>query len=405
MNKSDRRAFIAQSAGALAGMALLPDITFAVPVRHGAARKIAIVGTGRQGRAIIDELRKLDAVEVAAVCDIVPARLKAGAERAPGAEAFADYQQLLAKRTDVAAIVVATPTHLHKDIALVALNAQKHVYCEAPLAASSADCKAITDAVAAADKALVFQVGMYDRANPIYQRARLLARSDSLRDVVSVYAQSHHKTTWRVPGPDTLNWRLDPAVSIGLAGEEGTHQFDVATWLRNKYPVRISGAGAIRLHDDGRRMADTISVRLFWDDGVVMDYQATLANSYGGTYEVVNGTNGSLRLAGTHGWMFKEADAATQGWEVYATRQQFFNEEGIVLIADATKLAAQGRLKEGGGLEHPPLYYSVAAFVNSILDAAPIVCTASEGARAATIGMLANQAVLAGGTVDVPPLV
>ena len=398
----DRRTFIAQTAGALAAVALVPDLSFGVPARDGAARKVAVIGIGRQGRAIIDELRKLDAIEVAAVCDNVPVRLKAGTERAPGAEAFAEWRELLSKRTDIEAIIIATPTHVHREIAVAALDAKRHVYCEAPLAATLEDCRAIGDAAAKA--ATVFQSGLYARANPIYQRARLLVRSDSVRDLVSLYAQSHRKTSWRFAGPQSFNWRLDPAVSLGLAGEEGTHQFDVVTWLRNKPPVRISGTGATRLHTDGRAVHDTIALQLVWDDGVVMNYQATLANSYGGTYEIINGTNGSLRLAGTHGWMFQEADAATQGWEVYATRQQFHNDEGIVLVADATKLAAQGRLKEGAGLEHPHLYYSLAAFVNSFINTAPIVCTVQDGIRATTIGILANQALTTGKAVDVPSL-
>ena len=122
--------------------------------------------------------------------------------------------------------------------------------------------------------------------------------------------------------------------------------------------------------------------------------------SYGGTYEVINGSHGSLRLAGTHGWMFKEADAATQGWEVYATRQQFHNDEGIVLVADATRLAAQGRLKDGAGLEHPPLYYSLAAFSNSIVSGAPVVCSAADGLRATLARLAAHQAVVTGKTVE-----
>lgn len=398
MTNPDRRTFITQAAGALVGYALLPDATFAAPIVNGAARRVAVIGAGRQGRATIDELRKLDAVAVAAVCDVVPARLQAAMARAPGARGYADYQELLAKETDIEAIFVATPTHLHRDIAIASLQASRHVYCEAPMAATVEDCHAI-EAAASSHATRVFQTGLYARANPIYQRARLLTRSDGVREIISLYAQYHQKTSWRFPGPAGSNWRLDPAVSSGLAGEEGTHQFDVAVWLRNKYPVAITGAGSIRLHNDGRVIPDTISVRLFWDDGVIMSYQATIANSYGGRYELVNGSNGSVRLAGTHGWMFKEADAATQGWEVYATRQQFFNDEGIVLVADATKLAAQGRLQDGAGLENPPLYYALAAFVNSFINAAPIVCTAADGARATTIGILANQAVLSGQTL------
>lgn len=401
MADPDRRAFIAQTAGALIGCALLPDVALAAPRRKGAVRKVAVIGAGRQGRAIIDELRKLDAIEIAAVCDLVPTRLQAATLRAPGALGYADYHELLARQAGIEAVFVATPTHLHVPIARAALEADRHVYCEAPLAATVADCHALV-AVAAAHSTRVFQTGLYGRANPIYQHARTLVRSDGMREIVSLYAQNHQKTSWRLPGPDTFNWRLDPAVSIGLAGEEGTHQFDVAAWMRNKYPTAITGFGSIRLYNDGRVIPDTISVRLGWDDGVVMSYQATIANSYGGRYEVINGSNGSVRLAATHGWMFKEADAATQGWEVYATRQQFFDDEGIVLVADATTLAAQGRLQEGAGLENPPLYYALAAFVNSFINAAPIVCTAADGARATTIGILANQAVLSGKTIDVP---
>jgi predicted dehydrogenase len=397
----NRRDFIAQAAGALAGFALMPDFAFAAPRVHGAARKVALVGIGRQGRAILDELRKLDAFEVVAVCDTVPTRTKAGQDKAAGAEAFADWRELLAKRADVEALIIATPTHLHREVAVAALEAKKHVYCEAPLAATVEDCRAI--AAAASSAGTLFQSGFYARANPIYQRARALVRSDSVRDVVSLYGQHHRKTSWRFAGGPAANWRLDAATSIGLAGEEGSHQFDVAIWMRNKAPVRVAGAGSIRLHSDGRKVADTVSAQLFWDDGVVMNYAASLANSYGGTYEVINGTNGSIRLAGSHGWMFKEADAATQGWEVYATRQQFHNDEGIVLIADATKLAEQGRLKEGAGLEHPPLYYSLAAFANSIVNGTPVTCSAADGVRTTTIGILANQAIVTGKPVDIAP--
>src|SRR5512146_1253429 len=110
----NRRDFLMHTAGALMGFALLPELSFSAPVRTGAPRKIAVIGIGTQGRAILDELRKLDAVQVAAVCDTAPVRLKAATERAPTAEAFADFRELLARRTDVEAVLIATPTHLHR---------------------------------------------------------------------------------------------------------------------------------------------------------------------------------------------------------------------------------------------------------------------------------------------------
>jgi hypothetical protein len=143
-------------------------------------------------------------------------------------------------------------------------------------------------------------------------------------------------------------------------------------------------------------------VGLLWEDGSVLRYDATLANSYGGQTETLYGVNATIRLAWTNAWLFKEADAPTQGWEVYATRQQHFGVEGIVLMANATQLAAQGDLKKGGGLEHPPLYYALADFVKSVAENAPVACSAEEGARASIVGILANQAVTTGKPVDIP---
>ena len=59
MTETDRRSFIVQSAGALVGMALLPDLTMAAP-RQDSKRSVAVIGTGRQGRAIIGQLQKIE---------------------------------------------------------------------------------------------------------------------------------------------------------------------------------------------------------------------------------------------------------------------------------------------------------------------------------------------------------
>jgi predicted dehydrogenase len=230
--------------------------------------------------------------------------------------------------------------------------------------------------------------------------------STELRTVLSLYAQSHRKTSWRVPASADItdaaaNWRLDPGVSTGLAGEVGAHQMDVAHWFRGEYPVRVTGRGAIRLHRDGRTVADTVDVDLIYEDGVALRYEASLASSYGGQYEIVRGVNGTIRLAWTHGWLFKEVDAPTQGWEVYATRQQVADDEGIVLIANATQLAAQGQLQSGVGLPHPSLYYSLVDFIRSATEGAPVACSMADGMRTSIVAILANQAVVSGRPVDI----
>ncbi len=395
----DRRSFITHTAGALAGLSLVPDAADLLP-RLGSSQavKVAVIGCGRQGRAILAELQKIPQVEIAALCDVLETRLNLAKQRAGAAEHFTDHRTLLDNRPDVTAIVVATPTHQHRSIVEAALAAGRHVYCESPLAATVEDTEAM--AAAASQARTICQAGYQARSNPTYRRAQPLVRTE-LRELISMSAQFHRKTSWRFPASTgeadaQANWRLDPAVSTGLAGEVGSQQFDVFLWCRGARPERIVGRGGVKHHRDGRTVADTIDLDLAWADGVVLRYSATLANSYGGQYEVINGINGSIRLAWTHGWLFKEPDAPTQGWEVYATRQQIFDEEGIVLIANATQLAAQGQLQAGVGLPHPSLYYSLMDFLRSVTENAPVACSMQDGAHATIVGIRANEAITTG---------
>jgi predicted dehydrogenase len=401
----DRRAFLA-AAGGLAAVALMPASVArgAIVTRSGAAVRVAIIGAGRQGRAVATELAKIEACSVVAMCDVDERRLTTALRRTSGAKGYASVGALLGDAGTFDAAVVATPTQTHRAVAEAVLAAKKHCYVECPLAASVEDCEAI--AAAARGAGVVAAAGLEGRSNPVYQLARGFFKSDSVRDLVSMHARCHEKTSWRVPSNDAarekeLNWRLDPAVSLGLPGEWGVHQFDVAHWYLDRYPVRVSGRGAVRVHKDGREVADTVSCELEFADGAVLQYHATLGNSYEGRHELFCGSNAAIKLAWSHGWMFKEADAPTQGWEVYANRQQFHTDEGITLIAGATKLAEQGKLKEGVGLPHPPGYYSLWDWVNAAAGNGKVGCTIDEAARSTRVAIAAAQAVRGRTAVDV----
>jgi predicted dehydrogenase len=357
-----RRTFLTHTMGALTGVALWPSPAAVWPTLQGAPVRIGLIGAGRQGRAILTELQKTPQVEVAAVCDVLGGRVESARARAQSAELFTDHRALLEKRADISAVIVATPTHHHRAIVEDVIAAGRHVFCESPLASTIDDCQALV--ARATGVKTVCHAGFQGRSNPTYRRAQTLVRTE-LRDLVSLGGQWHRKTTWRVPATTgeldrAANWRLDAEVSTGLAGEVGAQQFDVAHWLRGRYPVRVTGRGAIRLHKDGRTVPDTIELDLVWDDDVVMRYQATLANSNGGQVEVVHGIN--------------------------------------------TQLAEQGQLQEGAGLPHPPLYYALMDFLKSVAENAPVACSFAEGARASTVGILANQAITTGRAVEIPAL-
>ncbi len=403
-DRLDRRDFIVQGAGALTGMAIIPEALASV-TRLRQEIAVGVIGCGTQGRAIIDELNSIEGVRIACVADVDGPRLRAGLRRVRGAEGFDSHRALL-DSGKVRAVFVATGTPDHRSVVEDALQAGVDVYCEAPLAHTVDDALAIAEA--ARESGRIFQAGFQGRANPVYQLARTFFRSDSVRDLVSMRAQHHKKTSWRASAASAermrlLAWRLDPERSAGLCGEWGSHQFDVFHWYTSRYPVRVRGLGGVRFWDDGRTVPDTVSLQMEFDDGAVLSYQATLCNSYGGRYEVLHGSNAAIKLAWSHGWMFKEADAPTQGWEVYANRQQFHNDEGITLIAGATQLAEQGKLKEGVGLPHSSLYYAVEAFLKSVTEGEAVVCDASEGARATIVGIRADEAVRTGRLVEIDP--
>jgi predicted dehydrogenase len=402
MTSPDRREFLQQVAGSLAAVALTPDFLPLPPLLRGAPLPVALVGCGKQGKAILTELLKFDAAKITAVCDLREERQKAALRRAAGAAAFTDHAKLLAEAKDVAAVFVATPSHLHRQVVLDCLAAGKHVYCEAPLAASLDDLKAIA-AAARASKG-VLQVGHVLRSNPVYQLARSFMKSGSIRDLTHLRAQHRQRTDWKAPSPDAeSNWRLQRKNGCGLPLEVGSHQLDTVSWFVGKFPTSVRASGAVLGWSDGRDVPDTVSATLAFPDQVVMQWEATLTNSYEGVHELFVGTMGAIKMAQTFGWLFKEADAPTQGWEVYASREKFHDEEGITLIADATKLAAQGKLKEGIGLPNPPLYYALEDFLKSAIEGKPVVCGAAEGFRAAAMAIQLQQALDSGGEVAIPP--
>jgi predicted dehydrogenase len=405
----ERREFLAKAAGALAVMSLVPEVAPGAPARRGEAMPVGVIGLGRQGRMALTELLKIDAVRVAAACDSDPSRLEFGLKKLPAggaAQGYADWREMLEKNKGLKAVVIATPTHAHKEIALAALAAGLHVYCEAPLAHTVEDCRVIAGAAKGAKT--VFQPGLEGRCNPIYQLARSFFRTEAFKDLISIRAQHNQKNSWRSSASDAardkaLNWKLDKDVSIGLAGELGTHQFDVVRWFTGQTPTAVRGGGSVRVWDDGRSVPDTVQCDLALKNGAHVQYSATLGSSFEGRHEVFFGSNSAIKLAWSHGWMFKEADSPLMGFETYANRQQFHNDEGITLIADATKLAEQGKLKEGVGLPNSSLYYGLSEFFRSVLDGKGPLVSADDGCCASVLGILANKAVMTGETVAVDP--
>ena len=93
---------------------------------------LGMIGCGVWGRELLKTLAAIPNAPVVAVSDTYPAYLRRGLRGAPKAKGYRSHTELLADE-NVQAVVLATPTHLHREVAFAALEAGKHVYCEAPM--------------------------------------------------------------------------------------------------------------------------------------------------------------------------------------------------------------------------------------------------------------------------------
>jgi predicted dehydrogenase len=366
----------------------------------------AVIGLGAWGREILSSLARLPNAPVLGICDTYPAFVKRSAERAPKAEKYEDYRKVLENK-EVQAVIVATPTHQHREIAIAALQAGKHVYCEAPLAHTTDDAKAIAKAAKSAGKQ-IFQCGLLLRSNPIHNHVVGFVRTGALGKAAITRAQFHKKQSWRTPSPNPdrekeLNWRLSKDTSLGLIGELGIHHVDVVAWYHKVLPVSVTGFSHLLKWQDGRDVADTIQAVLEFPAGLCMVYDATLANSFEGNCELHCGTDSAIYMRDSRAWLIKETDAPLLGWEVYARKEDFLpsKEAGIALVANSTKLLAQGKEPaEAAADSDTPLFYALKEFIANINMSKTPSAGYEAGYTATVTAIKANEAINGNKKVD-----
>lgn len=407
----DRRQFLTGATGAvLLAMLDAESVRAETPTAPapGAPVTCAVIGLGVQGRSLLQSLARMPDAPVAIVCDDYEGAHKRALDIAPKARAVSDYRRAL-ENPAVDAVFIATPTHRHRQIALDAVSAGKHVYCEAPLAHTLEDARAI--AQAGKDSKKVFQGGLLHRTDPISLQVIKFVDADALGRVVQARGQWHKRTSWRrtAPTPEreaALNWRLEEDISPGLMGEQGIHTVDIASWYLGANPVSITGSGAVLGWTDGRKVPDTVACTFEYPNGVRLVYDATLANSFGGWHEVFLGTDSAIYIKDGLAWMVKEADASALGWEVYARKEKVGDQVGIALVADATKQLeldlepgkqpAASSVSEQGMMDN-----IVKGFLNTIRDDEEAAGAGPEESyRATAIALKANDAVKNGATID-----
>ncbi|MBN9508100.1 MAG: Gfo/Idh/MocA family oxidoreductase [Alphaproteobacteria bacterium] len=203
---------------------------------------IGLIGSGFMGRSHTLAFRAAPAVLAPAavpvlemLADIDEPSAAQAAQSLGYSRATADWQALV-RDPAVHLVDITTPNALHKPMALAAIAAGKHVYCEKPLAASAADA---TEMARAAQQAGVQTfVGLNYLKNPLLAAARAMIEGGEIGTVVSF--RGIHAEDYMADPLQPWTWRLDPAGGHGAVADLGSHILSIARHLAGDI-VEVSG--------------------------------------------------------------------------------------------------------------------------------------------------------------------
>lgn len=286
---------------------------------------LGIIGVGRRGSAVGAAFLADPRTHLVAIADVYEAKRQQAFSLLPAGQpapaAYNAHEELLA-RSDVDAVLIATPDHLHVTVARAALAAGKHVYLEKPTLHRWPEKAEL--AAAAARSGHLLQCGMQQRSGAHYQRVKEeFFAAGRLGDVVQVRAVWHN-FPWQsrnipdAPQPPGLDWQrfLGPAPRVpyetvrydswryfhdygnGLLADILTHWVDVAQWMQNDAAPQSAYAtgGIYKLHDQ-RDNPDTVSAVIRYANWNLNFESSVLPLRDDRPSVLFEGTNGLLELA------------------------------------------------------------------------------------------------------------
>jgi predicted dehydrogenase len=184
--------------------------------------RLGFLGVGWIGRHRMRALAGSGLAEVAAVADPSAECVAEATADAPDAATAAGLDGLLG-RDDLDGIVIATPSALHADQAIAALEAGLPVFCQKPLARTAAEAQRVVDAARAADRLVDVDLSYRHTRAAISVREQIAAGATGPIHTADLVFHNAY-------GPDKP-WFLDPTLSGGgCAIDLGVHLIDQLLW-------------------------------------------------------------------------------------------------------------------------------------------------------------------------------
>ena len=217
--------------------------------QHGPVR-IGIAGLGRMGRRHAENLAlRVPGAALVAACSPVADETAWARDELGVAATYTTYDELL-HHPGLDAVALATPTSLHADQIIAALDAGKHVFCEKPLALSVDDCLRVEQAAAARPQQIVM-IGFVRRFDASYRDAHHKIVAGDIGRPFLVRSQTGDKLD-----PSGFFVRFAPT-SGGIFLDCSIHDIDLARWLLgNPTPRRVFATGTVAVHQDLKPIGD-----------------------------------------------------------------------------------------------------------------------------------------------------
>lgn len=246
--------------------------------------QFALIGGGMQGTSNTLTALKIPGVKLMAVSDVYDGRLIRAKERY-GNDVFTtrNYKEIL-DRSDIDAVIVAVPDHLHSKIGIDVMEAGKALYCEKPIVQKISQGHEMIQAEQETKQ--IIQVGSQRVSSIVYAKARELYKSGAIGELnfVEAYYDRHSaQGAWQysIPpdaSPETVDWDrflsdqapeipFDPVrffrwrnyqdYGTGVAGDLFVHLFSGIHFILDSHgPSRVMTSGGLRYWKDGRDVPD-----------------------------------------------------------------------------------------------------------------------------------------------------
>jgi len=193
---------------------------------------LGIIGLGYIGKIHMRHSLKLPNVNLIAVSDLSKRALKE-AKNAGIKKTFTNYEQLL-KESNIDAVIIALPTHLHLPCAIQAAEAGKHIFLEKPIARNLKEAKGIV--TAAHKNSVKLMIGYPLRFNKRFRELKTKMESGTLGDIEIAHATFissgpfFHRTESHTPIPVPKWWFNRELTGGGVLIDLGSHIINLLRW-------------------------------------------------------------------------------------------------------------------------------------------------------------------------------